>query len=150
LEREQLLNEVLQLRAEIDEGSVEFEVERNLGGGAVAKAYDIVVELVGGSGGENIAAIWSVTAGFYMADLPAVDDKPGNYLSCGFNDYVFHAYQLHILNQAVGFAFPHFGNAFKAMGAYLAYTNFLVLMIRTIDDVASGVAPAQPAGGRCF
>lgn len=130
----------------VDSDGISTELNRNLGEGAVAKSYDIAVELMG-TGGEYVAFMWAFAAGYYMAQLPAVDDKPAHYLSCGFNDFIFHTYELELVNGvASGTALRP---ALRVIGAYISYFNFLALMGSTVGDLGSGRPPEQPAGGAC-
>jgi hypothetical protein len=130
-------------RIAINESGIDIDISANLGGGAVAKAYDVVVDLIG-TGGKTVAYMWSFAAGMWLASLPEVDEKPGHYLSCGYNDYLYRTYELQLIN---GVATARFQPALKVIGTYLAYFNFLALVGETADDWARFRVPEQPAGG---
>jgi RHS repeat-associated protein len=126
---------------------VDINLDTHLGEGSVGKSYEIVKDLVGGWGGKIVAFVWSYSAGEYMAEvLPDVAGKPGFYLSCEFNQYIFQTYQLQLLN---GVVTKPFKPALQIIGTYLAYINFLELMLSTMGELEGDGAPAQPPSGCC-
>ncbi|MBX2999575.1 MAG: RHS repeat protein [Caldilineaceae bacterium] len=126
-----------------------------LGKGAVSEAYSIVNELVGGNQGKIVVFIWSLSNGQVLLALPDVHnpdpkvnaDVPGFYLNCGYNDYIFHTYELQLVNgRATGTALRP---ALQIIGLYMAYTNLIALLGHTIPELTTGRPPLQPAGGKC-
>jgi RHS repeat-associated protein len=137
------------IRLSLGSDGLDLELDANLGGGSVAKAYDVAASLIG-DGGEVVTFVWSYSAGYWMTLLPEVrdggTDKPAHYLACDFNEYLFRTYQLELLN---GVATKPFKPTFQVIGTYLAYLNFLSLMDATVTDFATFTVPPQPADGRC-
>jgi len=133
-------------------GGVNINLDTHLGGGAVGKASDIAKDL-SGKGGDVLAFIYSYSMGAWLAELPAVHDasdgkdKPGFYLSCGFNTYLNDVYKIQLLNGGIK------GAALKpilrVLGMWLNYTNLIALVGSTADDMGNSAAPAPPASGAC-
>ena len=127
-------------------GGVDINLDTHLGGGAVGKASDIAKDL-SGKGGDVLAFIYSYGMGEWLSHLPAVDNKPGNYLNCGFNTYLNDIYKIQLLNGGIK------GAALKpilrVLGMWLNYTNLIALVGSTADELGSGVPPPPPPSGAC-
>jgi hypothetical protein len=111
----------------------------------VAKSYDIAAKLVG-AGGDKIAWIYAFSAGEWLASLPQVQGKPGNYLSCDFNAYVADTYKFQLLNG--GLKGAAFKPVLRIIGLWLNYFNLIALMGSTVNDGTGGI-PAPPPSGLC-
>jgi RHS repeat-associated protein len=127
-------------------GGVDINLDTHLGGGAVGKASDIAKDL-SGKGGDVLAFIYSYPMGEWLSHLPAVDNKPGYYLSCGFNTYLNDIYKIQLLNGGIK------GAALKpilrVLGMWLNYTNLIALVGSTADELGTGVPPPPPPSGSC-
>ena len=119
-------------------GGIDVELDSNLGGGAVGKAFGIVETLVGKTPGKIVAFMHSFSAASWMVELPEVEDKPGGYLNCEFNSYVSYMYQYQLVAGVASAAFKAYT---QAIGAYLGYFNVIELAGATVGDMASGKPP---------
>jgi RHS repeat-associated protein len=109
-----------------------------LGGGAVEKSYDVVYGM-SSTFGKVVSLIHARNSAIWLAQLPEVDGKPGHYLSCGFNSYVQKTFSL---SQVTSFAKGgKLKQAANIIAAWLAYFNFLVLVVETVGDSSGTVHP---------
>lgn len=130
---------------------VDFDVD--LGEGAVAKAFAVSGTLAGGGKASKIInLLYAYNAGTWMRRLPRVDELPGGYLECDYNEYVYGIFNLQLLEKAedylqVGVTFTY--SPVQVLGAWMGYTNFIALAAHTADQVCTNNIPPQPPSGSC-
>lgn len=111
-----------------------------LGGGAVEKSYSVVYSMTSLLG-KVVSLVHARNSALWMRGLPRVDGKPAHYLSCDFNAYVQKTFTLsQVTSLAKG---GKLKVAATIIGAWLAYFNFLVLVIETVNDTQGTVHPTS-------
>ena len=130
-------------------GVIEALINVNLGEGIVNEAYSLA-EAMTNLGGKVTMAFWKFHAALYLKHLPQQDEKPGNYLQCGFNRLVQTTFGLGEISGATAALKRNVlaGGSF-VLGFWLGYVTFIGLVATTVDDFASNSIPSQPADGRC-
>ncbi|MDZ4384713.1 MAG: hypothetical protein U0940_04425, partial [Nitrospirota bacterium] len=117
-----------------------------LGDGAVDEAFDAVGNMLTDAG-KWVSAIHQFNAAQFMVILPKVNDIPGHYLNCSFNQYVQATYGMSLVNGTA--AAKRFAPAANVIGTYLIYFTFLDFVASTLNEWGLGEIPAQPASGSC-
>jgi RHS repeat-associated protein len=130
---------------------VDYNVD--LGEGAVAKAFAVSATLAGGGKvSKFVNLLYAYNAGTWMRRLPRVEEIPGGYLECGFNEYLFGIFNLQLIEKSekylqVGVKFTY--SPVQVLGAWMGYTNFIALAAHTANQVCTNNIPPQPPGGSC-
>ena len=114
----------------------------NLGGGVVEKAYSVVYDM-STTAGTIVALIHARNSAVWMRHLPAHENIPGNYVDCAFNSYVQKTYSLGLVMGTA--AASRFSGAGNVIAAYLAYFNFLMLVMETVSDNQALPQPVEDA-----
>ena len=147
--REQFDSVVQVANAVLDPESVK------LGKGSVDFAYQVSAAMAGDEVFKKvIMALWRGNTGLWMRILPEGEEVklPAAYLDCRYNDYVRATFGLRVLQD--GFAhfkldIGRFSELFEGLGVASAYTNFLVLVAESGDELMFNTTPDPPPGGRC-
>ena len=126
-----------------------------LGEGSVNFAYKVSAALAGDEVFKKvIMALWRGNTGLWMRILPEGEEVrlPAGYLDCRYNDYVRQTFGLRVIQDGVShfkLDIGRFSELFEGLGVASAYTNFLVLVAETGDDLMFNTTPPPPAGGQC-
>jgi hypothetical protein len=127
-----------------------IQTNQELGEGAVAKAFAISSAIGGSSfGPAMVNRLYGSNSAAWMRHLPHVNGLPAHYFACGFNDYVGDIFNLQFLAKLAGKGPPQTKLGAQVLGTWLGYTNMLVLMVETVDDLTRGLPPPQPPGRQC-
>ncbi|MCP3866781.1 MAG: hypothetical protein GY703_01535 [Gammaproteobacteria bacterium] len=117
----------------------------NLGGGAVEKAYGVVYKM-STTMGKVVSLIHARNSAQWMKYLPMHANKPAHYVDCEFNHFVQKEYTLGLV--ATSAAAKRLSQASNIIAAYLAYFNFLMLVMTTVSDNRAEPQPtADPSIG---
>ncbi len=116
----------------------------NMGSGMVDEAFDVASRMADLTP-DVLSVVYYFPVMQWMAGLPVVSDKPGHYLSCGFNQYGRMLFNLQTLTLPLKLVGGPYENARRAIGIYAYYTLLQAFMIDTLDGWADGYVPPQPA-----
>jgi hypothetical protein len=138
--------------------------------GSLAGTSDVYSEALGGaklthklaSSYELINELYAWHASQWMLELPATagsrineDNEiegfrvPAGYFACGFNNYVAANYTLKFMKSLIGPGSKHVDLAAPIVGAWLAYTNLVVLEGETALHMALPNADSLQTEGGC-